>query len=85
MFKDHAAAIVALGMIASMVILLALHGMKDETLLAILATGSVGIANQIAGVKKDSSTTIGDNATVLQSPKVTPVVQAPVAQESEKQ
>lgn len=64
MIKDHAAALLSLGIIAILVAMLTLHGMKDETLLAILATGSVGIANTIAGVKKDSSTTIGDNATV---------------------
>lgn len=51
MIKDHAASIVALGIIAIIFLVLALHGMKDETLLAILATGAVGVANAIAGVK----------------------------------
>lgn len=54
--KDHSAALIALAMIAALVLFLTYHGMKDETLLAILATGAVGIANTIAGVKQNSST-----------------------------
>ncbi len=52
--KEHfqaVASLLALFMVIVTVIFLALHGMKDETLLAILATGAVGIANTIAGVK----------------------------------
>ncbi len=49
--KDHSSAsLIALAMIVGTVVFLAAHGMKDETLLAILATGAVGIANTIAGV-----------------------------------
>lgn len=52
--KEHfnaIAALVALFMVIAAVLVLTLHGMKDETLLAILATGSVSIAQQIAGIK----------------------------------
>ncbi len=52
--KEHfnaVAGLVALFLVISAVLALAFHGMKDETLLAILATGSIGIAQQIAGMK----------------------------------
>lgn len=45
------AALVALAMIVGAALVLAFNGFKDETLLAILSTGAVGIASTIAGVK----------------------------------
>ena len=48
------AGLAALAMIIGATLVLTLHGMKDETLLAILATGAVGIANAIAGVVQSS-------------------------------
>ena len=55
MFKEHGqmlGGLIALAMIVAATLVLTLHGMKDETLLAILATGAVGIASNIAGVPK---------------------------------
>lgn len=70
--KDHAgimAALIALAMIVGATLVLTLHGMKDETLLAILATGAVGIANTIAGVPRPQSPPPGTTvATLTQTP-----------------
>jgi hypothetical protein len=52
--RDHAniiASLVALSLVIATILALTYHGLKDETLVAILATGAVGIANSIAGVK----------------------------------
>lgn len=57
--KEHfqaVASLLALLLVIVTVIFLAVHGMKDETLLAILATGAVGIASTIAGVKPPTGT-----------------------------
>ncbi len=55
MIREHGAALLSLGMIGAIFLTLVLHGMKDETIVAILATGAVGIANTVAGVKPPSS------------------------------
>lgn len=54
MFKDHfnlVAGLISLAFIIGALLALIFHGMKDETVIAILATGSVGLANNITGVK----------------------------------
>ena len=60
--REHAqlvGSLIALAMIVGASLALTFHGMKDETLLAILATGAVGIANTIAGVKTQTTTPPG--------------------------
>lgn len=51
MIKEHGAALLSLIIVGAIFMTLVLHGMKDETIVAILATGAVGIANNISGIK----------------------------------
>ena len=60
--------LIALAMVVATVLVLTIHGMKDETLLAILATGAVTIAQNIAGVPKPQAPPPGTTtATFAQS------------------
>lgn len=82
--KEHfnsVAALIALFMVVAAVLVLTLHGMKDETLLAILATGSVSIAQQIAGVKQPQTPPPGSAMTLTQT--VPPDPSQPVPAPSE--
>lgn len=59
MLREHGKAVaglIALAMIVGSILVLTVHGMKDETLIAILATGAVSIANTIAGVPSSPTT-----------------------------
>lgn len=80
--KEHfsiIAGLFALAMIVASTLVLTLHGMKDETLLAILTTGAVGIANTIAGVKPQTTpppgTTIKTLSQTTADPPVSPLNQ----------
>ena len=72
--KEHAgviASLSALVIIIAAALALTFHGAKDETLLAILFTGAVGIANTIAGVKPATppgTTTYATNTTPAAPP-----------------
>ena len=51
---DRIAGLFTLVVVIAALLALIFHGMKDETVIAILATGSIGIANTVAGVVKAS-------------------------------
>lgn len=70
------ASLIALFLVISAVLVLTFHGMKDETLLAILATGAVGIAQTIAGVKPTPQQPPGSSLTLAQT--VAPEAPQPV-------
>lgn len=80
----HTAGLIALAMIVGATMVLTMHGMKDETLLAILATGAVGIANAIVGIKAPGAQPpqnpqIPQLPQVSQLPQQTATIQDPTA------
>jgi hypothetical protein len=71
---DRIAGLLTLLIVIAALLALIFHGMKDETVIAILATGSIGIANTVAGVVKASQQS--------QSPQVPQEPQLPQQQAS---
>lgn len=72
--KDHINVIAALASLVVIVgagIVLLIHGMNDETVLAILFTGAVTIAQTIAGVQKPSQSSTETTVVAPPAPPVT--------------
>lgn len=82
--KEHTgilSSLAALIIIVAAALTITLHGAKDETLLAILFTGAVGIANTIAGVKSNAplpSTTTTTATSIADPPAVAPPAANPI-------
>lgn len=74
--KEHAqiiASLAALALVLGTVIFLALHGMKDASLLVVLATAGAQVAYGIAGVKQQPPPPPAGSTTITATPGVATV------------